>query len=185
MELTLTLPAETLVPDLETAAGITAFALEDCVREHLRRKNNGTQQRDGFPKTNYYAKASNDVTGTSSGAVATVTVGGVPGIALHYYGGTVLPKPGKKALAIPISPTVAGIWPSEASGFATGGSDDEGLYAMIWPKGSDHGFIKDTETGDLLWKLVPKATIPADPTVLPTDDEMLGAANEAIWEAYS
>ena len=96
------------------------------------------------------------------------------GLALHYEGGTVYPK--KKALAIPIDPSVADIWPSEASGIATGDG-----YAMIWPKGSNHGFIKDAETNDLLWLLVPKATIPADKTVLPEEETILSAAEAAIW----
>ncbi len=51
---------------------------------------------------------------------------------------------------------------------------------MIWPKGSNHGFIKDNERNELLWLLVPKATIPADPDVLPTDDEILTAAENAV-----
>ena len=121
--------------------------------------------------------------GGAVGDVARVEVD-KPGIALHYEGGTVYPKAGKKALAIPIDPSVAGIWPSEASGIGTGGADDE-PYALIWPKGSNHGFIKDTETNDLLWVLVPKATIPADPSVLPSDGEILGAAEDAVWEAVS
>ena len=147
------------------------------MRRHLRRKNSSAQPRPGFPKTDYYADAAETVTGSFSGKTARVEVD-KEGIALHYEGGTVYPK--KKALAIPVDPSVAGIWPSEANGIGTGGTDDE-PYAMIWPKGSSHGFIKDTETNDLLWLLVPTATIPADKTVLPEDGEMLTAAEDAIW----
>ena len=53
----------------------------------------------------------------------------------------------------------------------------------MWPKNSDHGFIKDNASGELLWLLVPKATIPADPGVLPTDGEMLDAAEDYVREA--
>lgn len=173
---------ESMVPDLKIAAQAAARGMEVLIIGHLRQKNNGTQpNRYGLPKSNYYADAAKNVEANSSGNVATVEIE-KDGIALHYEGGTVRPK--KKALAIPIDPSVAGIWPSEASGIGTGGADDE-PYALIWPKGSNHGFIKDTETNDLLWVLVPKATIPADPSVLPTDDSILNAAEEAVWEAVS
>lgn len=154
----------------------------DLVIKHLRKKNDSTKPSPfGMPKSNYYAKAADTVQYETAGNKFTVSVGtdstdknakGM-GIALHYHGGTVYPK--KKALALPIDPAVAGIWPSEAGSIATGGADDE-RYALIWPKGSKHGFIKDTETNDLLWLLLPKATIPADPTVLPTDEGIANAA---------
>lgn len=148
-----------------------------CVRRHLREKNDRTPPKNGFPKSNYYAEAASTARAAVADGVAVVEVGPDDpngpgsGIALHYYGGTVYPK--KKALAIPVDPVVAGIWPSEAAGE---GADT----SMVWPKGSSHGFIKDNETGDLLWLLVPKATIPADPDVLPTDDEILTAAENAV-----
>ena len=93
------------------------------------------------------------------------------GAALHYFGATVLPK--KKALAIPLSPLVQDIWPSE---------QPSGLE-LFWPKNSPHGFLKDKDTSELLYLLVSKATIPADKTVLPEDADILKAAEEAIWEA--
>ena len=173
---------ESILPDLKVAAQAAARGMEVLIINHLRDKNGRTApSRYGLPKSNYYADAAKNVEASSSGAVARVEVD-KPGIALHYEGGTVYPK--KKALAIPIDPSVAEIWPSEANGIGTGGADDE-PYALIWPKGSDHGFIKDSETNELLWLLVPKATIPADKTVLPTDDAILGAAEEAVWEMVS
>lgn len=172
---------ETVVPDLKIAAQAASRGMEVLIIDHLRKKNGGTSPRAGFPKSNYYADASKNVSAGSRGSIATVDVE-KDGIALHYEGGTVYPK--KKALAIPIDPSVAAIWPSEANGIGTGGADDE-PYAMIWPKGSTHGFIKDTETNELLWLLVPKATIPADKTVLPSDGEILNAAEAAVWEAAS
>lgn len=148
-----------------------------AVRRHLREKNDRTPPKNGFPKSNYYAEAADTARGSVADGVAVVEVGPDDpngpgsGIALHYYGGTVRPK--KKALAIPISPAVAGMWPSEATGV---GAD----LAMIWPKNSAHGFLKDNERNELLWLLVPKATIPADPDVLPSDDEVLSAAERAV-----
>lgn len=170
-----------LIPDARVAAEAAARGLEVCVRRHLRAKDATAAHRPGFPRTGYWEDAAESVAARAEGRRAVVEVD-KEGAALHYEGGTVLPRPGKKALAIPIDPRVAGIWPSEAGAIGTGGADDE-PYALLWPKGSDHGFVKDTETGDLLWLLVPKATIKADPSVLPTDAELLDAAEAAIWSA--
>ena len=158
-----------------------ARGISKAVIRRLRERNRHTAaNRNGLPKSNYYAQASDSLTTVVSGTEAEVQIR-QPGIALHWKGGTVRPKPGKKALAIPVDPSVAMIWPSEAGGIATGGSDDE-PYKLIWPKGSDHGWIKDTETNDLLWLLVPKVTIPANPETLPTVAEMGEAAEKEILD---
>ena len=141
----------------------------------MRKKNDGTKpNRNGLPKTNYYAYAAKNVEASVDGATVRVEIDH-PGLAMHYEGGTIYPK--KKALAIPI---VAGIWPREANAYA---NEDE--YALIWPKNSSHGFIKDVEQNQLLWLLIPKATITADKSVMPTDEETLKTAEEAVWEAFS
>lgn len=173
------LNVESVVPRSRELADAAALGVADCVSEHLRKKNLTTKpNRFGMPKSNYYGEASEAVrTAVKGETLAEVSVD-YPGIALHYEGGTVRPK--KKALAIPVSPSVAGIWPSEAGAFSSG----EGT-SLFWPKNSRHGFIKDNASGELLWLLVPKATIPADPDVLPTDAEMLDAAATYVGEALS
>lgn len=164
---------DVIAPDARLCAEAASRGIEVLVIDHLRKKNETTSpNRYGLPKSNYYAEASNNVESTVDGRVARVEVDH-PGIALHYEGGTVLPK--KKALAVPINPEVAGIWPSEA-----GGELD-----LFWPKNSSHGFLKDPETSELLYLLLPKATIPEDKTVLPTDDQIFEAAGDAIMEALS
>lgn len=169
---------ERLIPDAHTAAEAAVRGVEALIIEHLRKKNDGTKpNRNGLPKTNYYADAAKNVEASVDGATIRVEIDH-PGLAMHYEGGTVYPK--KKALAIPIDASVAGIWPSEANAYA---NEDE--YALIWPKNSSHGFIKDVEQNQLLWLLIPKATIPADPSVLPTDTEIFGAVEEALMEAAS
>ena len=169
---------EGLIPDAHTAAEAAVHGVEVLIIEHLRNKNDGTKpNRWGMPKTNYYADAAKNVEASVDGATVRVEIDH-PGISMHYEGGTVYPK--KKALAIPIDTSVAGIWPSEANAYA---NEDE--YALIWPKNSSHGFIKDVEQNQLLWLLIPKATIPADKSVLPTDEETLKTAEEAVWEAFS
>lgn len=169
---------ERLIPDAHTAAEAAVRGVEALIIDQLRKKNDGTQpNRYGLPKSNYYADAAKNVSASVDGATVRVEIDH-PGLAMHYEGGTVYPK--KKALVIPIDASVAGIWPSEANAMA---NEDE--YALIWPKNSSHGFIKDVEQNQLLWLLIPKATIPADKTVLPTDGETLKAAEDAVWEAFS
>lgn len=181
MKLKLTVKdADKVLPEDRVLAEAAARGLEVLVRRHLRRKDSAAAHRAGFPKSGYWASAAETVEAHAYRKTAVVEVG-KEGAALHYEGGTVRPKAGKKALAIPIDPSVATIWPSEHAGYATGGSGDDGATAVFWPRGSSHGFIKDTETGDLLWLLVPKATIRADKTVLPSDEDLLGAAADAIW----
>lgn len=166
----------------QDALEAAARGISNIVIKRLRDKNRRTKpNRNGLPKSNYYAKAADSVTTTATQEEAVVEIR-EPGVGLHWKGGEVRPKPGKKALAIPVNPAVATIWPSEAGGIATGGDDDDGAYKLIWPKGSDHGWIKEAETNELMWLLVPKARIPADPEVLPTVTEMAKAAHDAVME---
>ena len=163
-----------LPPDFIPGDRLTAeragLRVADLIIRHLRKKNASTPTNPfGLPKTNYYDEASDTVQTETSGNKFTVSVGSdstdrnAPGrgIALHYEGGTVYPK--KKALALPVDPSVAGIWPSEYS---------QGHKLFKTPGGA----LGDSETGKILYILLPKATVPADPTVLPTDDEIADAA---------
>lgn len=161
---------ESLIPDAHVAAEAAVRGVEALIIEHLRKKNDGTKpNRYGLPKTNYYADAAKNVEASVDGATIRVEIDH-PGLAMHYEGGTVYPK--KKALALPIDPAVAGIWPSEYS-------RDHQLFK------TPGGALGDADTGKILYILLPKATIPADPSVLPTDTEIFGAVEEALMEAVS
>lgn len=161
---------ERLIPDAHVAAEAAVRGVEALIIEHLRKKNDGTRpNRYGLPKSNYYADAAKNVEASVDGATVRVEIDH-PGLAMHYEGGTVYPK--KKALALPIDPAVAGIWPSEYS-------QDHKLFK------TPGGALGDAETGKILYILLPKATIPADKSVLPTDEETLKTAEKAVWEAFS
>lgn len=161
---------ESLIPDAHVAAEAAVRGVEALIIEHLRKKNDGAKpNRYGLPKSNYYADAAKNVEASVDGATARVEIDH-PGLAMHYEGGTVYPK--KKALALPIDPAVAGIWPSEYS-------QDHKLFK------TPGGALGDAESGKILYILLPKATIPADKSVLPTDEETLKTAEEAVWEAFS
>lgn len=160
-----------LFPSDDILADAAGRGVENLIIQHLRNRN-GTRPSNkyGLPKSNYYADAAKDVETTVSGKTAFVTIP-KEGVALHYYGGTVLPK--KKALAVPIDPLVATIWPSEYEG--------QGHKLFKTPAGA----LGDAETGRILWVLLSKVTIKPDPTVLPDDNAMLAAAETAITEALS
>ena len=161
---------EGLIPDAHAAAEAAVHGVEVLIIDHLRKKNDGTQpNRYGMPKTNYYADAAKNVEASVDGATVRVEIDH-PGISMHYEGGTVYPK--KKALALPIDPAVAGIWPSEYS-------RDHKLFK------TPGGALGDADTGKILYIRLPKATIKADKSVLPTDEETLNTAEEAVWEAFS
>ena len=128
-------------------------------------------------------KAANTIrVGTAGKGATTVSIGAETdnpdapgqGVALHYYGGVVYPTAGRKALAIPISPEVAGKSPREVANLTDG-------IALVWPKNSGHGFLKDEPTNELLWLLVRSATVKADRSVLPEDGKMLDAAMDGIY----
>ena len=160
------------IPGDRLTAERAGMRVADLVIKHLRKKNDSTKPSPfGMPKSNYYANAADTVQYEAAGNKFTVSVGtdstdkdakGM-GIALHYHGGTVYPKSGKKALAMPIDPAVAGIWPSEYS-------QDHKLFK------TPAGALGDADSGKILYILLPKVTIPADPTVLPTDEEIENAA---------
>ena len=161
---------ERLIPDAHVAAEAAVRGVEVLIIDHLRKKNDGTKpNRNGLPKTNYYADAAKNVEASVDGATVRVEIDH-SGLAMHYEGGTVYPK--KKALALPIDPAVAGIWPSEYS-------RDHKLFK------TPGGALGDADTGKILYILLPKATIKADKSVLPTDAEIFGAVEEALMEAVS
>ena len=161
---------ERLIPDAHTAAEAAVRGVEVLIIEHLRKKNDGTKPNsNGLPKTNYYADAAKNVEASVDGATVRVEIDH-PGISMHYEGGTVYPK--KKALALPIDPAVAGIWPSEYS-------RDHKLFK------TPGGALGDADTGKILYILLPKATIPEDKTVLPDDAAIFNAVENALMEAVS
>lgn len=159
-----------LIVDSRTAAEAAEAGIFECVKEHLRRRNDTAKHRAGMPRSNYWARR--PVASHVEGSKAVVEIGGEnDGTALHYHGGVVYPKPGKKALAIPFNPAVWDRKPSEM---------DRSKLSLVWPKGSMTGTLREKDSGEVYFLLVEKAAIPADRTVLPEDGEITNAALAAI-----
>lgn len=149
-------------------------ALSNALRKNFRAKNR-TANAKGFPRSYFWQDAAESVTSSVAGNAIVATVR-KEGVRLRWQGGVVRPKAGKKAIAIPKDPSVADMWPSEYSG----------ALALIWPKASSHGWLKDEESGELLWLLVGQTAHKADPSVIPSDDALRTAivtAAQAALEA--
>lgn len=153
-------------------------ALSNAIVANFSAKN-GQGNAKGFPRSNFWQDAAESVTSHVVGDTMLAVIR-KEGVRLRWKGGEVRPKPGRKALAIPLDPSVAHVWPSEHNDMATGGDYDEGATSLFWPKNSSHGFIKDNETGDLLWLLVSKTTHKPDPSVIPPETELHDAIVRAM-----
>lgn len=170
LDLKITVPADILASDHELAQA-AGRGVSNAVKRHLVERDSRGRS-DGLPRTGYYGDAAGGVTTEVSGSRAVVTIH-KEGVALHYYGGVVYPTAGHKALAIPKSIQGAGKRPAEAD-------PDHTKFALVWPKGEKTGTLRDKETDEVVYLLVPKATIPEDKTVLPSDAELESAGMSAM-----
>ena len=178
LRLTVKVTLADLLPPDNVLAEAGARGVSNLIVRHLRAR---PANRRGFPSSGYWADAAESVSvKPGSGGVAAVEIA-KEGVALHYEGGTVRPDEGGKALAIPLDAEVYGKNPRKWSGFRRGDEPgDDDVLSVFWPKNSAHGFLKERDTGDLLYLLVPSVTLRADRSVLPEDGEMEAAARDDI-----
>lgn len=175
--LKLTVKSPARLPDGMTSRTLSLAddeGVQVSVVRHLRRRNSTASRRSGFPQSGYWLDAAASTRTAPAGDAAEVTVE-KEGVALHYYGGTVYPVKGK-ALAISLDPSVAGKNPRELNGISD-------TLALLWPKNSDHGYLKDKNTSELLYLLVGATHHKADRSVLPEEGEMAAEAEEAMANA--
>jgi len=163
-------PNQDFLPSDLAARQAAARGVHALVVQHLRDRNMSRPAREnGMRHSNYWAVAA-DATTVRDNVIEISK----EGAALHYYGGVVLPTGGRKALALPKHPKVGDQNPKEYDPGRT-------LMNLVWPKGEKTGQLRDAKTGELLYLLVSKAKIDPDTTVLPTDDAMVTAAQDAIF----
>ena len=160
------------MPSEREFAQAAARGVSNAVKRHLVAKDASTPPRGDMPKTGYYSDAAGSVTTEMEGKIAVVSIP-KEGMSLHYYGGVVYPTSGHKALAIPQVAAVAGKRPAEVD-------PSRQKFALVWPKGEKTGTLRDKKTNEVIYLLVPRAPIPKDETVLPTDAAMYDAANAAM-----
>lgn len=171
MTLTFKIRPEDILPPAQKLAQAAGRGISNAVKRNLiERDRRG--RADGLPRSGYYGEAAGGVTTNISGNLATIAIH-KEGIALHYFGGVVYPTDGHKALAIPKSPISAGKRPAEFDPYRE-------KLALVWPRGESSGTLRDRKTGDVVYLLVAKATIPPDEGVLPADQELIEAAESAM-----
>ena len=183
MKLTLKIPADFTILDEPKAGSAMAEAVRDLVRRHFTNRSlHAAPSRFGIPPSGFWHKAAGTVKVASHRGLRAVISAGAEssdpkepgqGIALHYYGGTVYPTGGKKALAMPVNPAVWDQWPAEFD-------PSREKLSLVWPKGSKTGTLRDKDTGEPYYILMAHATIPADRSVLPEEDALHSAAQDAI-----
>lgn len=177
MVLRLEIPPQ--LPDGMSSRELTQAAargISNALKRHFRAKNQSAKHRNGMPRSNFWSKVADATQTTMEGNTAVVLVDH-EGVLLHLEGGTIYPKAGRKALAIPL---VAAVWDQNPREYD---SSREKL-SLVWPKGSSAGTLRDKETGEAWYLLVAKANIPRDPGVVPADEELVQAGFDAM-EALS
>ena len=171
----------------------------EAYRAHLYRVHNTRPNRLGGPRTGYYKQAGDRTSWrVNDGARTAIVSIAQVGIRLHAEGGTVVPKVAKR-LAIPATASAHGTRPIDSQWrdklrpvFGRGGR----VYALaakadferVATKGKNAGSVTSLQTGQkansgeggIVFWLVPKATIPADPTVLPTAQTVLTKIASAL-----
>lgn len=162
----LTMAGRTIAPKRLNA--VAGRAVLNLIKAHLRKRDT-TPNGLGGKRTHYYAKAAQASHEEHDATQAIVTVSQT-GFALQRYGGTVVPV-NKRFLTIPLNPVAHGMRASDFPG---------AFVAHI--KGKAYIADKPSKTGNmrLLFALVRKATINADPSVLPASTEIRGTAVTAI-----
>lgn len=168
----------------KTVNEAAAIAVRNLFIRNFRRKENGGGNSKGFPRSHYWAQAASAtrlVDVTDEKAVVEIDH---PGVALHARGGVVRPFRAK-SLAIPLRPEVYGANPREGtiSGLFVIASKKSGR-ALLAGKGEDG-------KARIYWLLLKSARVRADPSTLPSDDDLAAAAREgaanavAAWTATS
>lgn len=149
--------------------------VRNLVVAHLVARDSTARHSPGMPRSGYWGSAATSVTfsATENGGEVSIPK---EGVALHYYGGVVRPGPGKKALAFPVNPAVAGMRAAEY--------DPQHTKLDFVPGQKGHApTLRDAESGEVYYVLLASKKFEADKTVLPPEDAMLAAAVSAMEAA--
>ena len=172
------------------------------VQAHLAEKES-EGNKNGWPSQHFFGNAARSVSFYGDAAGATVTISQT-GFALQYFGGTV--RPGKSISEFTGQPTKYLTIPARAEAYGKRAGEfgnlkvlfgRNGAYALAADEGGatkkvrqgredtrSERPVKGLEQGTILYWLVKSATIPADRSVLPSDEEfgevMLATAQSSL-----
>lgn len=156
---------------LNTAVG---KAFEKTLRTHFRSLDRRPNKR-GWKKSHFWQKiASDTVFAGADESKAVVAIGNSSGskFAAKVFGARIVPKSGKKFLAIPAIEARYGVSPSSL--------DKNELQFRRTRKGGLLGQIRADGTMQVHYWLVRKADVPRDPQALPKKETVLSAAKKTI-----
>ena len=156
---------------LNTAVG---KAFEKTLRTHFRSLDRRPNKR-GWKKSHFWQKiASDTVFAGANESKAVVAIGNSSGskFAAKVFGARIVPKSGKKFLAIPAIEARYGVSPSSL--------DKNELQFRRTRKGGLLGQIRADGTMQVHYWLVRKADTPRDPDALPKKEAVLDAAKKTI-----
>ena len=156
---------------LNTAVG---KAFEKTLRTHFRSLDRRPNKR-GWKKSHFWQKiASDTVFAGANESKAVVAIGNSSGskFAAKVFGARIVPKSGKKFLAIPAIEARYGVSPSSL--------DKNELQFRRTRKGGLLGQIRADGTMQVHYWLVRKADVPRDPQALPKKETVLSAAKKTI-----
>jgi len=145
----------------------TAVAV--LVRGRLRKK---PDNKKGWPSTGFWRDAANSVSHYPVEGGQVVSIAKI-GMRQRFFGGSIRPV-NAQALTIPISPEAYGHTAADFPG-AFLLKTKTGAYLVRYTNGRGRNALFD-----FLFKLSGGVDQPPDPSVLPSKDEMLAVANEAI-----
>lgn len=162
-------------------------AVKKLAADHLRTTKSS-------PNTGWWGRATRMISHTATATEATVTYNQT-GVALRYYGGTVKQKPGGPLLTIPFAtvPVENGtrkaarkmgnlvFLPARrpARKGVVGVLAEGETYIRKRGKNKGKPGIRAKKGGQLYYTLMTEVTHQADPTVLPTEAELLATAAQA------
>lgn len=156
---------------LNTAVG---KAFEKTLRTHFRSLDRRPNRR-GWRKSHFWEKiAADTVFAGANESKAVVAIGNSSGskFAAKVFGARIVPKSGKKFLAIPAIEARYGVSPSSL--------DKNELQFRRTRKGGLLGQIRADGTMQVHYWLVRKADVPRDPQALPKKETVLSAAKKTI-----
>ena len=156
---------------LNTAVG---KAFEKTLRTHFRSLDRRPNKR-GWKKSHFWQKiASDTVFAGANESKAVVAIGNSSGskFAAKVFGARIVPKSGKKFLAIPAIEARYGVSPSSL--------DKSELQFRRTRKGGLLGQIRADGTMQVHYWLVRKADVSRDPQALPKKETVLSAAKKTI-----
>lgn len=160
------------------AAKTAGMAVRVLIRKHLAAKQR-TPNKQGFPKTNWYARARDRVMYVEDGIGVAVVID-FPGFAMRYTGDPAVIRPmNAKNLAIPMHPMAYGRRPREFKDLVfipVLRGRTTGILAMQVGVGAAKVWIN-------LYRLVKFVRTKADPTMLPTQRELQETGHAAITAA--